>query len=95
MDGYKDSPGVIPRAVSALFSLGKANLSVEYKFTLTMMEIYNETIRDLLAMDAGKDRDRAGLDIRHSADGSSVPGLTGQLCESDCQEIYLNFINTF
>lgn len=49
MEGVSDSPGVIPRALSELFSIARQKQDVfSIKFTLSMIEIYNNDIRDLL-----------------------------------------------
>jgi hypothetical protein len=46
---------------------------MSYSLNVSMLEIYNEQVRDLLA---GKKDGAAKLDIRATATGSEVPGLT-------------------
>ena len=87
MDGSKDSPGVIPRTVLELFNVVRDNPCIEYTFSLTMLEIYNETIRDLLVSSYERDSKETRLDIRHSADGSSVSGLT-EMDVSDAETVF-------
>ena len=75
MEGSPSNPGVSPRAVSELFALVDS-MSAEWSYTVTfsMLEIYNETIRDLL--DSSKDREKKKLDVRQTPEGNTVPGLT-------------------
>lgn len=78
--GYKDSPGIIPRSVDAIFEEKKtleANNSKELRVWISFVEIYNEQVRDLL---------HAGADITelkvmdHPKLGVYVPGLTEAAC---------------
>ncbi|CAG8760649.1 1637_t:CDS:2, partial [Gigaspora rosea] len=51
MEGYNGSesqPGVIPQAVDAVFEYIKENKEKEFLLRVSYMEIYNETVRDLL-----------------------------------------------
>ncbi len=72
MEGYGPNIGVSPRAISELFRI-IADVSEDWAYTVTFstLEIYNETIRDLL--DNSNDRDK--LDVRQTAEGNVVPGL--------------------
>ena len=74
MEGYGENKGISPRAVTELFTL-VSNMTSEWSFQInfSMLEIYNETIRDLL--DSSKDRDKDKLDVRQTTDGNVVPGL--------------------
>lgn len=74
MEGY-DDPGVTPRAMMELFRQVDA-LTGEWTYTLTLsiLEIYNESIHDLLNNNPGKDKEK--LDIRQTPDGNVVAGLT-------------------
>ncbi len=74
MEGYGD-PGVTPRAMMELFRQVDA-LTGEWTYTLTLsiLEIYNESIHDLLNNNPGKDKEK--LDIRQTPDGNVVAGLT-------------------
>mmetsp|Transcript_26709 Transcript_26709/g.83667 ORF Transcript_26709/g.83667 Transcript_26709/m.83667 type:complete len:710 (+) Transcript_26709:541-2670(+) len=79
MEGPPEDRGVNMRALQEIFNVQAERTSdVEYKFKISMMEIYNEQVRDLLETDA--DRERPGeprrLDIRQTAKGNVVPGLT-------------------
>ena len=91
MDGPPEDRGVNFRALEEVFRLrGERSGEMRYTLSLSMLEVYNETIRDLLA---GKSKGggataaaaaaaaaAAGenkLDIRMAEDGSyDVPGLT-------------------
>ena len=74
MDGYADSRGVIHRAIEELFEFASNNSYIQYTFKITMLEIYNETINDLLVNPNSSYELK--LEVRHSSDGSSVMGLT-------------------
>eukprot|EP01039_Chlorochromonas_danica_P008825 gene8825-9728_t len=75
MEGYGDQVGVSPRALAELFrQVNELAESWTYTLTLSMLEIYNETIRDLL--DTGKSGVKDKLEIRQTPEGNTVPGLT-------------------
>jgi kinesin family protein C2/C3 len=72
MEGYGTDVGVCPRAIKELFTqANKVKASTEYSFSLSMLEVYNETVMDLLG---SKDQ----LDVRQSTDSKEVVvvGLT-------------------
>ena len=73
-EGYGSNKGVSPRAIDELFTI-ISNLQNEwsYQLTFSMLEIYNESIRDLLDNSKGE-KDR--LDVRQTPEGNTVPGLT-------------------
>lgn len=54
MTGTEADPGVIPRAVKDVFQMIRENPTHEYLLRVSYLEIYNETLRDLLAGDASK-----------------------------------------
>ncbi|XP_053104014.1 kinesin-like protein KIFC2 isoform X4 [Hemicordylus capensis] len=75
MEGLPDNPGINQRALQALFREMEAKAEAwKYSVSLSMVEIYNEVIRDLLAKDP-----QEKLDVKLNPDGSGqlhVPGLT-------------------
>ncbi|CAM9368506.1 unnamed protein product [Phaeothamnion confervicola] len=79
MEGTAADPGVNTRALAELFRVAADRAeNVEYSFTLSMLEVYNETVRDLLDSTAvaGKTAPRT-LEVRQAASGAvGVPGLT-------------------
>ena len=89
MSGSRSAPGVNPRAVAALFNQARArSATYDYKFFVSMFEIYNDHIRDLLCKDdeARGDAppklsdvrwdDSRSLDVKLKPDGScAVDGL--------------------
>ncbi|XP_060119820.1 kinesin-like protein KIFC3 [Heteronotia binoei] len=75
MEGVPGNPGISQRALQALYREMEAKEG-DWKYTvsLSMVEIYNEAIRDLLARDPPEK-----LDVKLNPDGSGqlhVPGLT-------------------
>lgn len=64
--------GVSPRAVGELLRIAHNSTDIEYSLTFSMLEIYNETIRDLLTSGGGGDNK---LDVRQTPEGNVVPGL--------------------
>ncbi|XP_075050673.1 kinesin-like protein KIFC2 isoform X2 [Mixophyes fleayi] len=75
MEGTTESPGINQQALRSLYQEMEARRGLwGYTVTLSMVEIYNEVIRDLLAKDP-----QEKLDIKLNPDGSGqlhVPGLT-------------------
>ena len=83
MEGYGDDPeskGVSPRAIDDLFSFIRDSVdNWTYTVSFSMLEIYNETIRDLLVepvTTSGKAVEVVKLDIRQTSTGNVVAGLT-------------------
>lgn len=73
MEGTDSHPGLNRRALKELFDVcedKKADWS--YEIDVSVMEIYNETLRDLLNEDK-KSKDK--LEIKHGKEGPHVPGL--------------------
>ncbi|EMP25905.1 Kinesin-like protein KIFC3 [Chelonia mydas] len=75
MEGVPEDPGINQRALQALYREMEAREGLwKYSVSLSVVEIYNEVIRDLL----GKEPQEK-LDIKLNPDGSGqlhVPGLT-------------------
>jgi kinesin family protein C2/C3 len=70
MMGPPDNPGVNRRAVRELLDLCNSREEVEYEIKVSLMEVYNEKIFDLLTADRSKD-----LKIHASPQGTYVGGL--------------------
>ncbi|XP_042630791.1 kinesin-like protein KIFC3 isoform X3 [Cyprinus carpio] len=81
MEGVPEDPGINQRALRLLFSeVSEKKPDWDYKITVSMVEIYNETLRNLLG-----DNPSEKLDIKMCPDGSGqlyVPGLTEFTVES-------------
>uniref|UniRef100_A0A8C7VI08 Kinesin-like protein n=1 Tax=Oncorhynchus mykiss TaxID=8022 RepID=A0A8C7VI08_ONCMY len=75
MEGVAKDPGINQRALRLLFSeVTEKAPDWDFKITVSMVEIYNETLRNLLGDIQGEK-----LDIKMNPDGSGqlyVPGLT-------------------
>uniref|UniRef100_A0A0R3RI76 Kinesin-like protein n=1 Tax=Elaeophora elaphi TaxID=1147741 RepID=A0A0R3RI76_9BILA len=71
MEGTPNDPGVYQRSLIHLFRMAKERLSdIDYTISISMLEIYNEKIRDLLS------DNKNNLPIRIGNDGMlDIPGL--------------------
>jgi len=75
--------GIIPRSFDYIFSSIKESGEATYLVRASFLEIYNETIRDLLAPGADKHESGKGLDLRENKDrGVFVAGLRSEVVES-------------
>jgi len=89
MDGTEDKPGLNRRSLSELFKViedRKADWSFEIE--VSVLEIYNENIRDLLS-----DNPKSKLDIKHGKDGPYVPDLTSHPVRS-AEEVRKKFLQS-
>ncbi|KAF8123072.1 P-loop containing nucleoside triphosphate hydrolase protein [Mycena galopus ATCC 62051] len=66
LTGSDEQPGIIPRAIRDIFAFIRATPSREYLLRCSYLEIYNETIHDLLAPGAKT------IEIQGGAAGSEV-----------------------
>ncbi|PKA65013.1 Kinesin-4 [Apostasia shenzhenica] len=74
MEGTPEYRGVNYRALEELFSISNKRSSMKYEFSVSMLEVYNEKIRDLLA--DSLDPLSKKLEIKQSAVGTQeIPGL--------------------
>lgn len=73
MMGPADNPGVNVRALRELFDICKSRDNVKYRLTVSMIEIYNETIADLLT--SGKVY-HGKLNIHKQGGEVYIPGLS-------------------
>ncbi|XP_039988708.1 kinesin-like protein KIN-14E [Xiphias gladius] len=71
MMGSKGNPGVNIRSVRELLRICAEKEKVSYTLKISMLEIYNDSLNDLLTKSPG-----AALDIRVQGKSVSVPGLT-------------------
>lgn len=76
MMGEPSAPGVMPLAVSDLFRFAAEDDDCTWRFGLTYVEIYNERVKDLVRMGAGrrggKEEERgrrAGGEVRSGGGG--------------------------
>jgi len=80
MEGPPENRGVNLRSIAELFEISaQRSTEMNYTFTVSYLEIYNEAVYDLCggASDKKKSGDRGkGLDIRGGETGISIPGLT-------------------
>lgn len=53
LTGDQSNPGIIPQAVSEIFTYIRDHSEKEFLLRASYLEIYNETLKDLLDPDAG------------------------------------------
>ncbi len=83
MEGNPENPGVIPQTLQLLFH----NRSNEEQVSMSMYEIYNENIYDMLTYKAsgGNNNGSKALNLKLKEDGSGqiwIPGLSQKIVES-------------
>jgi kinesin family protein C2/C3 len=83
MTGTSADPGINPRTLEDLFELKQERSNEEdYSFRLQLLEIYNETIRDLLS-----DNQETLKIVATRGSGSNVPGAT-QVDVSSASDVF-------
>ena len=76
MDGPSHDPGVNQRSLMELFRLRDERAStMSYTFHISMLEVYNEQVIDLLDEGSGSPETRTTLDVRMGKNGTFVAGL--------------------
>lgn len=80
MEGPKEDPGVNARAIAELFRLAaERGEDYEINVSASVLEIYNENLRDLLT----RSNNNTKLEAKLSKDGTvHVPGLTAMKVEN-------------
>ena len=73
MEGPEENRGVNYRALKSILDLSRGNEDYKTDVHLSMLEVYNETIRDLLSMESSVDDT---LDIRVGKQGVYVDMLS-------------------
>jgi len=78
MMGSPDDNGIIGRGLEHLFDVTTKRSEMKYEFEVTMLEIYNEQVRDLLA--TGAKQEKNNLDIKQDAATGTMycPGAVNQ-----------------
>ena len=71
MEGTAECRGVNPRSMQLLFErITQSQKEFSYTVSMSMLEIYNESIRDLLALPADRGK---SLEVRQGPQGNHVP----------------------
>ncbi|GAA0155248.1 microtubule binding motor protein [Lithospermum erythrorhizon] len=80
MEGTTDSPGIIPHALEELFQKTSSSSSTSYTFSISMLEVYLGSLKDLLAARPSSKTysvSRCNLNIQTDSKGSvDIEGLT-------------------
>jgi kinesin family protein C2/C3 len=83
MEGNDKYPGLNRRALRHLFDVvEEKKVDWSYEIEVSVLEIYNEKLRDLLTDDK-----KAQLDIKHGKDGPHVPGTQASHPEEEEKKI--------
>lgn len=80
MIGDESAPGIMVQAMRDLFRAIEGNQDKKFSVSMTYLEVYNETIRNLLVQNSGP------LSLRATAKGDIVHGLT-ELNPKSAQEV--------
>ncbi|RWR97275.1 hypothetical protein CKAN_02669800 [Cinnamomum micranthum f. kanehirae] len=67
MEGTNDQPGIVPRAIQELFRQASQDTSASFTFSMSMLEVYMGSLRDLLSQ---KPPARIALNIQTGSNGS-------------------------
>jgi hypothetical protein len=79
MEGTPQQPGVIPQALQQLFAASSAHVRTHtYTFTMSVVEIYLEEVRDLLSTSPSSQK----LEVRELQSEVVVPGLKTETLSS-------------
>ena len=82
MVGNPDSPGVMVRSISDLFGLIEKQINKEFKIKISYVEVYNESLKDLLTDSV------ESLDIREDpSKGISLVGVS-EIMVSNATEVF-------
>ena len=82
-----DNPGINQRALLELFNIIKQRqLDWDFTVIVSVLEVYNESIRDLLAVNHTEK-----MDVKQGPDGVYVPGLTqvSVTCLEEVNEVHV------
>ena len=88
MEGNREDPGIIPQTLQLLFH----NKSNEEDVSISMYEIYNETIQDMLTPTAGTGKQQK-LKLKEDGTGQIwIPGLSQNTVETaeEARQTYIN-----
>ncbi|KAF8392450.1 hypothetical protein HHK36_022792 [Tetracentron sinense] len=87
MEGTPENRGVNYRTLEELFRISKErNSTMRYELLVSMLEVYNEKIRDLLVENS--DQPLKKLEVKQSAEGTQeVPGLV-EACVHSTDEVW-------
>lgn len=84
MVGNNDNPGVMVRSLSDLFELLENQMDKNYKAKLSYLEVYNETLRDLL-----RDKDENGeVDMREDPHKGIVLAGLNEIIVNNSAEVF-------
>jgi len=79
MQGTPDNPGIYQRTFNELFKVANERPGWHVELKGSIVEIYNEEIRDLLLAPGDK---KTKLQVRQGKEGNHVPGLTMEVVKS-------------
>ena len=86
MEGPSENRGVNYKAIAEMFKVEKEREEdVTYSFRVSMLEIYNETVRDLLNPAVDEFKQPKVLNIRTTDEGNIVQGLTEVIVNDEAE----------
>ena len=85
MHGIKKNPGVVPLAIEAIFSLIQKSKEKEFLIRCSYIEIYNESVNDLLNSNNLNLQLAEDKRVRATQSGIKIMGVTEEVCTSPNQ----------
>ena len=79
MEGRPEDRGVNFRALAELFEYANSSVDVDFTFNVSMLEVYNEAVKDLLVVDS--DGLTASLEVRVGKGARAGPWATEKLSD--------------
>jgi hypothetical protein len=89
MLGTGDSPGIMPKSIIDLFQYIEAKDNLDFKIVISYIEVYNETLRDLLSSS------QQNIDIRDDPKLGCVVVGAKEIVVNNTNEVFTQLLYLF